>query len=404
MRTSESFVLSRGLCKIARLQVTGKLWTSESRQMAGSGSAGAPDHRPLIAYYREFDLPEVTSMKRKRFGIASMRFALVFSVLLSVAVSRARADIPLASDSYAIGSNPGLGQYDATAPNNALSNQPGLVTPGFVNGGYGSGFGTSNFEASTSGLINAADGADASTGSVAWIGAPLDSVKRSVARNLTGFNEGTTGTYWISELMSNTGNQTTTSGWVLSGFGNTTFPSLGTTTGNLFGLYFGFANDSGAANEADLVMRFRSSAGGATSTDQILVNGANNATAGNTYLVVAEVNVNSSNPLDHVNYWVNPTDLSSQTALTNTALASGSLDTLAFQGQTTNPVGNDFTRLNYAALNWDGDATFDEARLGTTLASIAPSSLPEPSSMILLGAGSLAALAVRSRRRASRAG
>jgi hypothetical protein len=401
MRTSESFVLSRGLCKIARLQVTGKLWTSESRQMAGSGSAGAPDHRPLIAYYREFDLPEVTSMKRKRFGIASMRFALVFSVLLSVAVSRARADIPLASDSYAIGSNPGLGQYDATAPNNALSNQPGLVTPGFVNGGYGSGFGTSNFEASTSGLINAADGADASTGSVAWIGAPLDSVKRSVARNLTGFNEGTTGTYWISELMSNTGNQTTTNGWVLSGFGNTTFPTSGTTTGNLFGIYFGFADESGAANEADLVLRYRNTAG-ATSADQVLVNGANNATAGQTYLVVAQVNINSNGSMDQVNYWVNPTDLNSVSDLNNTSIAQGSLNTFAFQGAATGT--GDFTRLNYAALNWDGDATFDEARLGTTLASIAPSSVPEPSSMILLGAGSLAALAVRSRRRASRAG
>jgi hypothetical protein len=403
MRTSAFVVLYIGLCKIVRLQETGKLWTSESGHMAGSGSAGALDHWPRTAY-RWIDLPEVTSMKRMRFGIAAMRFALVFSILLSVAVSRARADIPIASDSYATGTNPGLGQYDATAPNNALSGQPGTLSNlGFADGGYTHGFGTSNFVASATGLINAADGADASTGSVGWVGAPLDNATRSVARNLTAFNEGTTGTYWISELMSNTGNQTTTSGWVLSGFGNTTFPSLGTTTGNLFGLYFGFANDSGAANEADLVMRFRSSAGGATSTDQILVNGANNATAGNTYLVVAEVNVNSSNPLDHVNYWVNPTDLSSQTALTNTALASGSLDTLAFQGQTTNPVGNDFTRLNYAAFNWDGDATFDEARLGTTLASIAPSSVPEPSSMILLGAGSIAALAVRSRRRTLRA-
>src|ERR1700733_6535932 len=160
MRTSEIFVLSIGLCKIVRLQATGKLWTSESGQMAGSGSAGAPEHRPLIAYYREFDLPEVTSMKRKRFGIAAMRFALVLSALLTVTVSRARADIPLASDSYAIGSDPTMGQYNATPPHNALSAQsPNLTNPGF-SGGYTHGFGTSNFVASASGLINAADGAD----------------------------------------------------------------------------------------------------------------------------------------------------------------------------------------------------------------------------------------------------
>jgi hypothetical protein len=329
-----------------------------------------------------------------RFRIAAMRFSLVLSVLLTMVVSQAHADIPIVSDSYATGTDPTMGQY---VVGNPLSNQPGLVTPGFTTGGYTSGTGTSNFLSTASGLIDAADGADATTGAVAWVGST--GAEKSVARNLTSFTESASPTYWISELVKNTGNQTTTSGWLLSGFGNNVAPTFGTTTGFLQGIFFGFSDNSGTANEADLVIRYRDTSGnngGKSTADTILVNGANNATAGQTYLVVAAVNVNYSGSLDHVTYWVNPTDLSSQAALTSTALTTGGFDTLAFQN-----VG-DFARLNYAEQGWDGDAFYDEARLGTTLASIGP--VPEPSSMVLLGAGSIAALSVRSRRRALRAG
>jgi hypothetical protein len=335
-------------------------------------------------------------MKRMRFRIAALRFSLVLSVLMTILVSQAHADIPIVSDSYATGTDPTMGQYVVSNP---LSNQPGLVTPGFNTGGYTSGTGTSNFLSTASGLNYAADGADSTTGAVAWVGST--GAEKSVARNLTPYNEGSSGTFWISELMKNTGNQTTTTGWLLSGFGNSTAPTLGTTTpGFLTGIFFGFADDTGAANRADLVMRYRDTSGnngGKSSADTILVDGTNNATAGQTYLVVAAVNLNYSGSLDKVTYWVNPTDLSSQTALTNTALTTGSVDTLAFQGGL-----NDFIRLNYAEQGWDGDAFYDEARLGTTLASIGP--VPEPSSMVLLGAGSIAALSVRYRRRALRTG
>jgi hypothetical protein len=335
-------------------------------------------------------------MKRTRFGIAAMRFALVFSAVLCGAMTRAHADVLIASDSYVTGTNPAAGQYVA---GNGLKSQTGLVNPGFVAGGYGSGSGTSNFIASSTGLASTADGASATgSGSVAWVGVPVDNTVRSVARTLSPFNEGTSGTYFMSMLVSNTGNQTSTNGWVLSGFGNNVAPVLGTTGGNLFGLYMGFADDSGTPNEADLVLRYRN-AGAATSADQILVNGANNSTAGQTYLVVAEVNINAiGGSTDVVNYWVNPADLNSVADMNATSIATGTLNTFAFQGAATGT--GDFNRLNYYTENWNGDATFDEQRLGTTLASIAPTAVPEPSSMILLGAGSIAALAVRSRRRA----
>jgi hypothetical protein len=336
-------------------------------------------------------------MKRMRFGIAAMRFALVFSVVLCGAMTRAHADVLIASDSYATGSSPAAGQYVAGA--SLFNGQPaGLVTPGFVNGGYTHGTITNNFISSSTGLASTADGASATgSGSVSWVAAPTDNTLRTTARNLSNFNEGTTGSYWMSMLVSNTGNQTTTNGWVLSGFGGTVAPTFGTTSGNLSGIFIGFSDDSGTAGEADLVLRYRNGTG-ATSADQTLVNGAGNSTAGQTYLVVAQVNINSSGSTDQVNYWVNPADLNSVADLNSTSLASGTLNTFSYQGASTG-VG-DFTRLNYSALNWNGDATFDEQRLGTTLASIAPTAVPEPSSMILLGAGSIAALAVRSRRRA----
>jgi hypothetical protein len=338
-------------------------------------------------------------MKRMRFGIAAMRFALVFSVLLCGAMNRAHADVLIASDSYATGGNPAAGQYVAGT---SIASQTGLVTTGFATGGYTAGsVNTSNFISSSTGLTNAADGANASTGSVAWIAtSSSDTATKSLAHNLTSIiNESSSTTYWVSELMKNTGNQTTTTGSILSGFANATSTTLGTGTAFLQGVYFGFADNSGAANEADLVARYRDTSGGKVVAQSVLVNGANNATADTTYLVVAKITINSGLTSDTVNYWINPTDLSSQAALTSTALTTGTLNTLSYQGGST----GDFTRLNYVETNWDGGAFFDEARLGTTLASIAPAPVPEPSSVILLGAGSIVGLVVRSRRRALRA-
>ena len=138
------------------------------------------------------------------------------------------------------------------------------------------------------------------------------------------------------------------------------------------------------------------------------VNGANNATANQTYLVVAQVGVNSAGSVDQVNYWVNPSDLSSVSALTNgPSLASGSLSTYSYQGAASGT--GDFTRLNYAAYDWNGARTyFDEQRLGTTLDSIAPGpqTVPEPASLALtVFGGGLVALGAlwRRNRRSSRA-
>ncbi len=340
-------------------------------------------------------------MEQSRARSRLIRIALAAIVVLGVASGRSSAGILIASDSYAIGTDPTMGQYVAGV---SLNNEPANQTnTGFVTGGYNSGTGgTSNFLVSSTGLTSAADGSTSTgSGSAYWLGA--NEPFRSVARNLSPFNEGTTGTYWMSMLVKTDGTMTTTDGYVLSGFGNTVAPTPLTTTNFLQGVYVGFANENAVAGgESDLILRYRNSTG-MTTADQVLVSGAGGATTNQTYLVVMEVNINYSGSLDQVNYWVNPPDLNSVGDLNSTSLVSGSLNsTLAYQGAAS---GNgDFTRLNYASNDWNGATTFfDEQRLGTTLDSIAPSTsaVPEPTSIALTALG-VGIVLVGSRRRVRR--
>jgi hypothetical protein len=337
----------------------------------------------------------------------STRVALTAALVISGVSAKASAGL-VASDSYATGSSPLAGQYVPyiAGVQGSLNAQPSTLTnTGFANGGYNSGTGTGNFVASATGLISSVDGADSTTGSVAWIGAPVDNANRSVARNLSAFTEGTTGTYWTSILVSNAGTQTSTNGYVLSGFGGTVAPVAPgvTASGFLQGIFIGFADDTQTAGEADLVIRSRDTTGNKTDQDTTLVSSVVN---NQSYLVVAQINVNpGGGSQDTVNYWVNPADLNSVADLNATSLAQGSFNTYSFQGSATG-VG-DFTRLNYDAVNWDGQSYFDQAALGTTLASIAPTlsgSVPEPASiaMTALGCGFFALGSYWRNRRSSR--
>ena len=75
------------------------------------------------------------------------------TLALSLTAAAALASVPasavsLAADDYTIGPDKAAGEYTA----GALKTQPGLVTPGFVDGGYASGTGTSQFSATENGL------------------------------------------------------------------------------------------------------------------------------------------------------------------------------------------------------------------------------------------------------------
>jgi hypothetical protein len=202
---------------------------------------------------------------------------------------------------------------------------------------------------------------------------------------------------------------TTTTGYALAGFGNTVPPQSGTTSGNLQGLFFGFAHETGDASgdNADLVIRYRNGAG--TSTDAVL---ATNATANMTYTIIASLSVNvGGGSADYLSYWVNPTNTSSIAAMDassmvysdyadNTSSAnplSGGVSTLAFQ------TAADFTRLTYSAQDWNGDnnsAAFGDPTLGTSLTDVAylSSSVPEPSSLVMMGTGIVGCLGMAYRR------
>ena len=199
------------------------------------------------------------------------------------------------------------------------------------------------------------------------------------------------GTYYISHLMQR-GNipQDGGTGFVLTGFGTSTVPTAGTTSGNLAGLFVGFAQNGVAANFGSLVIRYRDTVG-ATSADAVLIDGATSSTFGINYLVVMRVDVNVSGATDAVTWWLNPTDGTSDASLTSSAAATGSFNSFALQGST------DLVRLNYYSQNWNGNAFFDEPRLSTDLAGLALA-VPEPMS---IAGFCLSALTLLCRRRST---
>lgn len=326
--------------------------------------------------------------------------SILAGLIASVALGSSASADYIAGDSYTIGSNPAAGQYQAGV---ALKSQPAnLTTPGFATGPYNQGSQTSNFTATAGGLAAGLyTSPPANDGKATWLGAPADGATRSVGRAFSPTPVATSGTYWFNILVSQDGTTSpSTNGYVLGGFGNTVPPVLGTTAGNNQGLFFGFAQHGTAGDFGDLVIRYRS--GGAATpnmtSDAILLSGATMNTAG-VFDIVARLDVNvRPDGTDNLTYWVNPTDGRSQAALDATALVTndnttGPLATFALQNS------SDFVRLTYSATNWTGRANFDEVRLGTTLADVVPSTVPEPGSIMLVGIGLIAGLGAFARRR-----
>ncbi|HEV2294014.1 MAG TPA: hypothetical protein VGR35_09160 [Tepidisphaeraceae bacterium] len=306
------------------------------------------------------------------------------SVVVCLLIATSAQAALIAADPYPVGPNRAAGEYAADTSIQSTAND-GLVTPGFATGRYTGGTGTSNFVARATGYDHAASNATSATGRVQWIGPALDTINRSVARNLSPAAPASS-TYYMSHLMSRASiPQAGGVGFVLTGYGNTTFPTLGTTTGNLLGVYVGFAQDGVADNFGNLVIRTRNE-GAATSADTVLVNGASTSTASTVYHVVTKVDVNvGGGSADTVTWWLNPTDGSSDASLTATADATGSISTFAIS------TSADLVRLNYAARQWNGSAFFDEPRLSTDLAGLGLA-VPEPAGLAVLGISTLALL------------
>jgi hypothetical protein len=133
---------------------------------------------------------------------------------------------------------------------------------------------------------------------------------------------------------------------------------------------------------------------GATTVDEI--NNQVGALNTGTNLVIAEISVGSG--IDTVTWWLNPTDGSSDSALTSSASASGS-----FTGNIVNDAnpGSSFARLNWISQGWgnsSGASTFfDEPRLSTDLAGLGLVAVPEPTAAAVLGLVGLMGLGRRRR-------
>ena len=334
------------------------------------------------------------------------RLASIGLVALASLANSASAGL-LATDSYTIGSDPTQGQYAAGSL--LKTEPPNQTNQGFVNGAYSGSYtgfnATSNFAVTAGGLAYAPLGnAGPNDGKVSWTGAGADGLIRADARSLTGLGSIAT-TYWFNMVVSQDGTTASTAGAsILAGFGNTVPPVLGSTSayGNNAGLYFGFAQHGTAGDTGDLVIRYRDTTG-KTMADATLVSGASGGTA-TVFDIVARLDVNANGPIDYLTYWVNPTSYTSQAALDATSVASNDVGAGGSGPITTYAIGTvtDLARLNYVDQNWTGNANFDEARLGTSLADIAPlvSSVPEPGSVVLLGMGLIGTLGLAIRRRA----
>lgn len=306
-------------------------------------------------------------------------YVLAAALTLGVAAPASRAAL-IAADAFLIGGDPAVGQYTETPLATTAGGQNPVVA-GFT-GAWAKGNTTTSQlaprDVPQSGPINS--GYPTSGGSVLITDA--NEAIRLAQRTLAAYTPAST--YYLSGIVRRGAADTGFNGLAYMGFGSA-FPdaSVASATANNYGVYWGFAGNA-ATETVDLVIRHRSAAN--TMTNQVVLAGA---TAGVDYTVLARLDYNVSGGQDRITYWINPTDLTSESAATASAQATGTLASFGLN------VTSDLTRLTFAANSYMGGlARFDEARLATDLASI----VPEPTGLAL--AAIVPAALLRRRRRA----
>ncbi|HZZ44894.1 MAG TPA: PEP-CTERM sorting domain-containing protein [Tepidisphaeraceae bacterium] len=298
-------------------------------------------------------------------------------IICVLAALSTAAHAQLVADGFTIGA----GHYTAGSLYNGATGQNPFV-PSFTSP-WNLGTGSTTFQAATGSLTYSAapyvtGGKINAVGTTTTIG--------TLARSFTH----TSSTSYYMSVLCNRGNVTTIvpGAYSLLGWGNATTPNLGTSTTNLAGVYIGFS-EVGAVSSGgtlddfgNLVIRTEQQITSTTkgTVDTVLVDGQATSTYQQTYLVVAKLNVNDlAGGADSLTYWVNPTSLSSEAAMTSSALITDTIPTLAITTAT------DISRLEFAQDDFDGTASFDESRFGTSLANLtAVTPTPEPTSLLLL--------------------
>ncbi len=137
---------------------------------------------------------------------------------------------------------------------------------------------------------------------------------------------------------------------------------------NAFGLLVGFrGEDVGAATDTvDLIVRARDVSTGDL-VDTVLIADAGNEPFGDTYHVMLKLDINVDGGVaDDVTYWVNPTNLTSETTATDSAAATGIFQSAAMD------LNDRIDRLTVLTNFWTDRGFFwDETRFGYDFSSVA---------------------------------
>lgn len=242
--------------------------------------------------------------------------------------------------------------------------------------------GTANLQGDAGTLTNAATAYDdLTTGKGQYIASTFDFF-RSGNRKINSY--AASDTYYMSMFV-NAGGSFLGSGsreYATAGFTN--FYGSGgfnnTSADNVFGLMAGFRGEGAgaAAGEADLILRARGASGDLE--DTVLLSNVDS----NTYHVLYKLEVNvGGGSADQVTFWVNPSDLSSEAAMTASAAVTGTVSTFSMDTNTR------IDRFSVTTSNWARSMFWDENRFGYDLNSV--TGIPTPAAAGLLGLGGLVA-------------
>jgi len=308
---------------------------------------------------------------------SSIRRCLGAIAFVALALGAWHAGAAPVADSFATS---GSGAYTAPAVLNGQN--PGI--PNFS----GAWSGSTQFSVITTGLNSSAVTYEKG-GAAELVGTSSDAAQ-NVSRSVT---VPSSSTYYMSFMVIR-GNATsiTPGSYALIGFGNGVQPNTETTNSTVQGLYVGYVQtaDSGGTNYNDygsLIIRTRQDIGGTEeNVDTIMVDGEGNSTYETNYFVVAKLQVNTSGSNDTLEYWVNPTSIASDSAMSSSALVTNTI--------TVNTIGSsaDLSKLMLAEQSYAATIDFDEPRIATNLTDLAAATpTPEPSTvgLVLLAAGLL---------------
>ena len=277
----------------------------------------------------------------------------------------------IAADSFLVGEEgvgaiPELGEYFVPSEGTRLRDQNPFVEPGWTEGNAWN-VGTAQMVADTFTLSVPA--VDYATGGKAKYEAAVPAAFRAGNRRLDSYQE--SDTYYMSVLL-NPG-----AGFAGQFFDGASHAMVGFTNpiseaafenqegaDNVFGLLFGFQGQNGGPGTADdsanLILRARAPETGQLE-DTVLVEGI----ASDTFLILAKLQVNVDDGIaDRVDYWVNPTELGTEQLLTQSAQASGSVETWAMD------TADRMTHTQVVVNNWIRNFFWDELRFGTVLSSV----------------------------------